>query len=100
MIPQDDWMVLKLYEPKRDTGIVLPDTMDKVLDDSAVFEIVSMGPGLPGQDQPLKGKVGDIVLLEGATSVYTVKLPNGKKVCVGKNRDVAFVLGERDLAQP
>jgi hypothetical protein len=88
-------MVLKLYEPKEKGSLFLPDNVDKTKDDSAVFIIIDIGPGTP--DHPMKGKVGDIVMLEGALSVFTVKLPNGEKVVVGKNRDVAFILEEEDL---
>lgn len=92
MKPVDDWMELELWEPQRvDVQLALPEGFDKTKDESAVFTVLKHGP--LGE----RCKVGDIVMMSGAMSVALIRLPNGRRVCVGQDANVAFVMETEDL---
>lgn len=97
MIPQDDWMELKLWEKQADTlsvRLALPDTVDRVSDEGAMFQVVRMGP-LVHEHKTVK--VGDVVVMVGLGAVAKLKLPNGATTVVGRLSDVAFVMEAGDL---
>lgn len=97
MIPQDDWMELKLWAPQQDqlsVRVILPEGIDKADDPAAVFEVVKMGP-LKHEHKNVK--VGDVVIMYGMGAIAKLKLPSDRKTVVGRLCDVAFVVEKEDL---
>jgi len=91
MIPLDDWMILNKEEAKKDTGLIVPDSVkDKhIVDVGDVFIPTKLGPEVKG-----RVKVGDRCVFYGLGSVAPLKLPSGKLVYTGKAEDVKWILEE------
>lgn len=96
MIPLDDWMEMELYLPqaaKLDIQLVMPDIVDPMQDESAVFEVKRIGPEVKDV------KVGDVVVLYGVGAASKIKLPNGRKTVVGQSKYVCFIMEKEDLVK-
>ena len=91
MKPLDNWMILEKEEAKRDTNILLPESVrDKsVVEIGDIFIPTKLGP-----DVGDRIKVGDRCLFYGMATIMGLKLPSGKSVWVGRSSDVAFILEE------
>ena len=99
MRPLEDWMVVQLYTKqaaKMDIKLMLPDSVDMSKDESAAFEILTLGPGTD-QYPTSHLNIGDTVIMYGVGAVNRMETPNRKRHYVAQARNVCFVLERNDL---
>lgn len=83
-----DFMVIELLEEEKKTQIVMPDSIDKTQDPSAIFIVKAIGPGYHEYGDFISPdvEIGDKVFV---TSYGVSKLEHeGKKVILARARDV------------
>jgi co-chaperonin GroES (HSP10) len=93
LIPMQDNMILELIDQPLISGIVMPDSFEAEKDESAMFRVVAVGPGYwleGGKFVDSKVSVGTTVIVS-AYGLSRFKY-EGKKVIIGRERDIAFIV--------
>ncbi len=95
--PLYDYMILKLVEEQSPTGLVIPKTVDRTKDDSAMFTVIDCGDSYCENGQWIQTfvKPGDTVMV----SAYGLGKINIEKetFIVARARDVAMILKREEV---
>lgn len=90
--PIQDYMLLKLVEEQQPSGLVIPKSVDRTKDDSAMFEVIDAGPGYweSGVYIPSDIVAGYTVMVS-AYGLGKISIDN-QMFIVARARDVAMIL--------
>jgi co-chaperonin GroES (HSP10) len=96
LIPLSDVLILKLVEEKKETSIIVPDSVEKEKEDNASFVVVAVGPGYyeNGVFVPTTLKEGDNVIV--ASYGISKHLFDGKKIVLSRERDAIMKIDRKE----
>lgn len=95
--PVQDFLILKLIEEQSPAGLVMPQGVDKLKDDSAMFDVIDAGPGYYDNGKYIENHIqaGEIVMISsfGLGKIVIDK----EKMIIGRARDVALTLKRKEV---